>query len=287
MILSLAEKTYGTPGKDPWVRVSAEGNILVLSGHSLSNYSKAIYGDFNHLSEFFRLAPDGSVLEIVNKNLIHIGETIVWKPQYDHHRKMTGARSGDTYTLPPKGASSLRGAEIIALDPAYSWSEPAGLFEAIATFGEVHFTDVKSFASNVLNAAGASKIGVLHVQVHGRQANGVLMFGSSDNVHHGSFHYYRPHFQKLAGKFLSDAWVFFRACYGGQQHILLRQFRDLWQCNVISGISTQRNLPGIADFNMQGYYVVEAGGAEYTTQTLPGGLRHSNVRRMVRPLAGD
>lgn len=57
------------------VTVWNDGSINVKAGDSLSKYSMAIYGDFNHMDRFLR--PDGmGYKEIVNKNLIVTGERL-------------------------------------------------------------------------------------------------------------------------------------------------------------------------------------------------------------------
>ncbi|MEM5581756.1 MULTISPECIES: hypothetical protein [unclassified Roseibium] len=288
MQLPLSDKRYGVPGI-AWMWVQKTGEIDVYHGHSLSYYSKAIYGNFSHINEFYRPGENGGLQEIVNKDLIRIGEKIIWKPQYDYYIEMNGPRSGTSVTLPPDQAPFFTGAEIIAIETTYSWDDAAGLLETVTTFGEVQFNSMPTFVDGVLSALGTRSLSVLHVQVHGSSEGSGIDFGSHDMLREGTFHNYEPLLRKLAGRFRADGWVFFRACFGGQYHVLMRQIRDLWQCNVISGVNWQSNwlpLQG-GDFNQGAYYVVKANGEEYTTQMLPGSLRHLTGRRLIRWATGE
>ncbi|GAB4513792.1 MAG: hypothetical protein Tsb0019_11320 [Roseibium sp.] len=289
MELPLDDKMYGTPGIVPWMWVTKEGNITVLGGHSLSNYSKAIYGNFAHINEFYRLRADDSLEEIVNKDLIRLGETIVWKPQRDYFDKMTGPRSDVSVWRPFDGAPFFTGAEIIAIETTWTREDPTGLMETVTTFGEVQFNSLPTFVDGVLSALGDRSLSLLHIQVHGSERGRGIYFGSDDMVHEGSFHYYQPILRKLAGRFRPDGWAFFRACFGGQYHVLMRQFRDLWQCNVVSGLSWQSNWVPVqgGDFNRGGYYFVRTNGEEYHSRVLPISLRHQTGRRLIRWAQGE
>lgn len=289
MILPLDDKRYGTPGSGPWMWVTKEGEITVMHGHSLSGYSQAIYGDFSRIGEFYREDADGNLVEIVNKDLIYKSETIVWKPQREHYTRLSGPRSGTVVNTTPDAAPFFSGAEIIAIESTYSWEDPTGLMETLTTFGEVQFQGVQPFVDGVVTTLGTRSLSLLHVQAHGSPKGRGIDFGAGDMVHEGSFHYYHPQFQKLAGRFRPDGWVFFRACFGGTYHELMRQFRDLWHCNVISGVGSQSNwVPAQGgDFNRDAYYVVKADGTEYTTRFLPGSLRHLTGRRLIRWARGE
>ena len=57
------------------VTVNADRSIIVRAGDSLSKYSMAIYGDFDHIDEFWR--KNGSLyVEIKDKDLIKTGEIL-------------------------------------------------------------------------------------------------------------------------------------------------------------------------------------------------------------------
>lgn len=75
------------------VNVNQDGSILVQPGDSLSKYSMAIYGDFHHLDRFLRME-NGSYKEIVNYDLIHIGEKL-------YHKDVVYGESLDPGIIPP------------------------------------------------------------------------------------------------------------------------------------------------------------------------------------------
>ncbi len=99
------------------VIVAKDGAINVKGGDSLSKYSMAIHGDFNHLNEYKhrRHKPTGPITdtdlaEIPNKNLINAGEILYHMP--------TRKESGNGTKPKPKP------------DPDLPWQKVAGLKKA-------------------------------------------------------------------------------------------------------------------------------------------------------------
>lgn len=62
------------------VRISNDGSIQVKPGDSISKYSMAIHGDFNHFHEYGRRNAAGQIIPVDNVNLIHAGETLYFMP---------------------------------------------------------------------------------------------------------------------------------------------------------------------------------------------------------------
>ena len=61
------------------VTINDNGSILVKQGDSISKYSMAIHGDFNHLQEYLR-SEGGMLKPIANINMIMAGETLFHQP---------------------------------------------------------------------------------------------------------------------------------------------------------------------------------------------------------------
>lgn|SRR5262245_23773575 len=59
--------------------INDDGSLIVKPGDSLSKYSQAIYGDFNHIDEFY-LSKANPPAEIINKDLITVGQTLYYIP---------------------------------------------------------------------------------------------------------------------------------------------------------------------------------------------------------------
>jgi len=71
--------------------MSGDGKIVVQPGDSLSKYSWVFYGNYTTLDQFERWnAPDDTTLPIQNKNLINVGEVLVWLPAYNDNKKRPG-----------------------------------------------------------------------------------------------------------------------------------------------------------------------------------------------------
>lgn len=71
-------RPFPPDGSGYQVTVNADRSIIVRAGDSLSKYSMAIYGDFDHVGEFWR--KNGSLyVEIKDKDLIKTGE-ILYRP---------------------------------------------------------------------------------------------------------------------------------------------------------------------------------------------------------------
>ncbi len=70
-------KTYSKSGNS--LTISDDGSILVKPGDSLSKYSMAIYGNFNHIDEYLRKEV-GMFKPIANVNQIFAGETLYHQP---------------------------------------------------------------------------------------------------------------------------------------------------------------------------------------------------------------
>ena len=70
-------KTYSQGGFS--VTINDDGSILVKPGDSLSKYSMAIHGDFNHLKEYSR-KNGNSLKPIEDLNFIKTGETLFHNP---------------------------------------------------------------------------------------------------------------------------------------------------------------------------------------------------------------
>src|SRR5262245_25974593 len=87
------------------VEVREDGAIQVKPGDWLSKYSAAIYDNTNRLDLFVRPGPNGSTFEIMDKNLITVGETILHKPTWDNWRQGRPGRSpaGNPSTGPGEG----------------------------------------------------------------------------------------------------------------------------------------------------------------------------------------
>ncbi len=273
--------TYGTGSET--VEVSDDGSMLVKQGDTLGRYSMIMYKDYKNFHQYKRMGPDGSLIDIVNVNLIYSGETLYHKPDYDRANRPISTTPAATpapptapvYSPPPPGSGFMRflGAEIIAQDNY----DTVGFLEGITTIGEVVFTDVASFASGVLTKLGGSQLSLLHVQAHGHPSG--IQWGPTDWVSPGTFSTHLPHFNQLKGRFHSDAWLDLRCCLIGQNLQLLRLFRDLWRINVIAGTGLQNNL---LDMNRAHYQVVAASGAEYTTVFAPPWVRYDVERRFAR-----
>ncbi len=71
-------KTFRGGGYE--VTVNSDRSIRVRSGDWLSKYSAAIYGNFDHVGEFYRKSGENWI-DIVNKNAITAGETLYWLPK--------------------------------------------------------------------------------------------------------------------------------------------------------------------------------------------------------------
>ncbi len=71
-------KTFRGGGYE--VTVNSDRSIQVRSGDWLSKYSAAIYGNFDHVGEFYRKS-GGQWIDIVNKDAITAGETLYWLPK--------------------------------------------------------------------------------------------------------------------------------------------------------------------------------------------------------------
>jgi hypothetical protein len=59
--------------------INDDGSLVVKPGDSLSKYSQALYGNFDHIGEFYR-SNGTPPKEILNKDLIHVGETLYHIP---------------------------------------------------------------------------------------------------------------------------------------------------------------------------------------------------------------
>lgn len=85
------------------VIVNNDGSIIVQQDDWLSKYSMAIYGDYDHIDRFVRKSNSGLYEEIINKDLIHVGETLY------HKDAVLGESPDDGYVPPNYGESPIEG----------------------------------------------------------------------------------------------------------------------------------------------------------------------------------
>lgn len=264
----------------------------VKPGDCLSAYSQVLYGNFKELDVFGRptKASGGYVYSladiepIINKDLIQVGETLYHAPTVDAESRAPVPLPTLPVTLPrrpPPQVSLPRGMEIVAAD-GY---DRVGFAEWITTFpggGFVELQDIVTFVHGVQAAAGARKIAILHIQVHGYPGGmlfGDVNGGTGELLTVGNFATYKPVLARLTSHFPTDAWVCVRACRVGQNYALLRLLRQLWNVNILAGLGDWNN---VIDFNKGNYVIFERTGAEYQTRRMPNALQHSLLRKWFK-----
>jgi hypothetical protein len=166
------------------------------------------------------------------------------------------------------------GAEIIAIED----SDAVGWAESATTIGEVNFSSAQTFVDNVLSELGTRQMALLHIQVHGGPSG--ASFGG-DHVSTTTFGSYRTLFGRLTAKFEANSWVDLRACEVGQNLPLLRQFHSLWNVGIVAGRGLQNNL---FDANFGFYQVIEPGGREYQSFSVPPWVEYDAARRATRAI---
>src|SRR5262245_39447806 len=80
--------TYARPPYS--LKMSVDGKILVQPGDWLSKYSWVFYGDYTSLDHFERYDADsdtGTPIPAAEKDLIRVGEIIVWVPWFYEYKK--------------------------------------------------------------------------------------------------------------------------------------------------------------------------------------------------------
>jgi hypothetical protein len=164
------------------------------------------------------------------------------------------------------------GAEIIAIED----SDWVGWMESATTTGEVNFSSVESCMNGVLADLGDRSLALLHIQVHGNP--GGMSFGS-DYISVATFETFRAQFARLSGKFVSNAWVDFRACEIGQNVALMQRFNQLWGVGVVAGRGLQNNL---YDANRGRYQVIFPDGRQDTYFFAPPWIAYNATRRLGR-----
>jgi hypothetical protein len=172
------------------------------------------------------------------------------------------------------------GEEVYAIDETTSSGgvDYVGWFESAITIGEVNFTNVASFATNVLSHIGARRLSLLHIQVHGSPSG--ARFGS-DWVSQTTFATHRPQFARLTSHFTPNAWVDLRACNVGQNLPLLRLFHGLWGTGIVAGRGRQNN---VLDMNFGSYQIIHPDGSENTSVFVPPWVRYNPSRRLAREI---
>jgi hypothetical protein len=75
--------------------MSTDGKIVVQSGDWLSKYSWVLHGNYTTLDQFEEWVPESDTSRpIPNKDLIEVGDIIVWLPAFNKHKDRPGRPAG-------------------------------------------------------------------------------------------------------------------------------------------------------------------------------------------------